>query len=149
MPPTRTPTKASARLVIRRQHPEVAAPVLQPSTSRSAMRPTCCRCSRSYLLKDRVAHVSTSWTLRRGHGRHRSIPVVAQLLVRHHDDPLERLTPRELDVLRLMARPLEQQGSSRPGQLTRSRVRDEHPHSSTTAGRHRLPGLAVLKFLRT
>jgi len=29
--------------------------------------------------------------------------VVAQLMVRHRTDPMERLTPRELDVLRLMA----------------------------------------------
>ncbi len=29
--------------------------------------------------------------------------VVAQLLVRRRDDPLDRLTPRELQVLRLMA----------------------------------------------
>ena len=29
--------------------------------------------------------------------------VVAQLLVRRRADPIDRLTPRELDVLRLMA----------------------------------------------
>jgi DNA-binding NarL/FixJ family response regulator len=29
--------------------------------------------------------------------------VVAQLLVRHRDDPIDRLTPREQQVLRLMA----------------------------------------------
>ena len=36
--------------------------------------------------------------------------VVAQLLVRRRDDPVSRLTPRELQVLRLMAEGRSNQG---------------------------------------
>jgi DNA-binding NarL/FixJ family response regulator len=59
-----------------------------------------------YLLKDRVAHVSDFLdAVRRvaAGGTALDPEVVAQLLVRRRDDPLDRLTPRELQVLRLMA----------------------------------------------
>src|SRR5262249_43235641 len=59
-----------------------------------------------YLLKDRVAHVNDFLdAVRRvaGGGTALDPDAVAQLLVRRRDDPLERLTPRELQVLRLMA----------------------------------------------
>jgi DNA-binding NarL/FixJ family response regulator len=59
-----------------------------------------------YLLKDRVADVTEFLdALRRvaGGGAALDPEVVAQLLVRRRIQPLERLTPREWDVLRLMA----------------------------------------------
>jgi len=59
-----------------------------------------------YLLKDRVADVAEFLdALRRvaGGGTALDPEVVAQLLVRRRPDPLDRLTPREWDVLRLMA----------------------------------------------
>src|SRR6266568_2414667 len=59
-----------------------------------------------YLLKDRVAHVDDFLdAVRRvaAGGTALDPEVVAQLLVRRRDDPLDRLTPRELQVLRLMA----------------------------------------------
>jgi DNA-binding NarL/FixJ family response regulator len=57
-------------------------------------------------LKDRVAHVNEFLdALRRvaAGGTALDPEVVAQLMVRHRTDPMDRLTPRELDVLRLMA----------------------------------------------
>jgi DNA-binding NarL/FixJ family response regulator len=59
-----------------------------------------------YLLKDRVAHVTDFLdALRRvaTGGTALDPEVVAQLMVRHRKDPMDRLTPRELEVLRLMA----------------------------------------------
>jgi DNA-binding NarL/FixJ family response regulator len=59
-----------------------------------------------YLLKDRVAQVSDFLdALRRvaAGGTALDPEVVAQLLVRHRNDPIERLTPRELQVLGMMA----------------------------------------------
>ena len=55
-----------------------------------------------YLLKDRVAHVTDFLdALRRvaAGGTALDPEVVAQLLVRRRADPLDRLTPRELEVL--------------------------------------------------
>jgi DNA-binding NarL/FixJ family response regulator len=59
-----------------------------------------------YLLKDRVADVGEFLdALRRvaSGGSALDPEVVAQLLVRRRDDPLDRLTPREQQVLKLMA----------------------------------------------
>jgi DNA-binding NarL/FixJ family response regulator len=59
-----------------------------------------------YLLKDRVAQVSDFLdALRRvaAGGTALDPEVVAQLLVRYRDDPIDRLTARELQVLRMMA----------------------------------------------
>lgn len=59
-----------------------------------------------YLLKQRVANVDefVDALQRVAEGGTALDPeVVAQLLVRRHRDPLERLTPRERDVLALMA----------------------------------------------
>jgi DNA-binding NarL/FixJ family response regulator len=59
-----------------------------------------------YLLKDRVADVAEFIdALRRvaAGGAALDPEVVAQLLLRRRVDPLRRLTPREGDVLRLMA----------------------------------------------
>jgi DNA-binding NarL/FixJ family response regulator len=108
MPPTHTDEGIRAALVIRRQHPDVAVLVLsQYVEERYATDLLSERTSSvGYLLKDRIAHVTDFLeALRRvaAGGTALDPEVVAQLLVRRHDDPIERLTPRELDVLRLMA----------------------------------------------
>ena len=64
--------------------------------------------------------------------------VVAQLLVRRRDDPLDRLTPREQEVLELMAEGRSNTGiiGSPEGQPQRGReIRHQHLHSSSTSPR--------------
>ena len=59
-----------------------------------------------YLLKDRVSSLTTltdALTTIRGGGTVLDPEVVAQLLVARRTDPLDRLTPREREVLALMA----------------------------------------------
>ena len=59
-----------------------------------------------YLLKDRVSSLTTltdALTTIRGGGTVLDPEVVAQLLVSRRTDPLDRLTPREREVLALMA----------------------------------------------
>jgi DNA-binding NarL/FixJ family response regulator len=108
MPPTHTDEGIRAALVIGRQYPQVAVLVLsQYVEERYASDLLSERTSAvGYLLKDRVAHVSDFLdALRRVAvgGTALDPEVVAQLLVRRRIDPLGRLTPRELQVLRLMA----------------------------------------------
>jgi len=108
MPPTHTDEGIQAALVIRRQYPQVAVLVLsQYVEERYATDLLSVQTSGvGYLLKDRVAQVSDFLdALRRvaAGGTALDPEVVAQLLVRHRDDPIHRLTPRELQVLRMMA----------------------------------------------
>jgi DNA-binding NarL/FixJ family response regulator len=108
MPPTHTDEGIRAALVIRRQHPKIAVCVLsQYVEERYATDLLSVDTSGvGYLLKDRVAHVSDFLdALRRvaAGGTALDPEVVAQLLVRRRDNPMDRLTPREQEVLRLMA----------------------------------------------
>jgi DNA-binding NarL/FixJ family response regulator len=108
MPPTHTDEGIQAALVIRRQYPQVAVLVLsQYVEERYATDLLSVQTSGvGYLLKDRVAQVSDFLdVLRRvaAGGTALDPEVVAQLLVRHRDDPIDRLTARELQVLRMMA----------------------------------------------
>ena len=108
MPPTYTDEGIRAALVIRHQHPAVALLVLsQYVEERYATDLLSVQTSGvGYLLKDRVAHVPDFLAaLRRvaAGGTVLDPEVVAQLLVRRGHDPIDRLTPRELVVLRLMA----------------------------------------------
>jgi DNA-binding NarL/FixJ family response regulator len=108
MPPTHTDEGIRAALVLRREHPEVAVLVLsQYVEERYATDLLSIQTSGvGYLLKDRIAYVSDFLdALRRvaAGGTALDPEVVAQLLVRRRSDPLERLTPREMDVLKLMA----------------------------------------------
>ena len=48
--------------------------------------------------------------------------VIAQLLVRRRDNPLDRLTPREQEVLRLMAEGRSNHGITEALQVSRSAV---------------------------
>jgi DNA-binding NarL/FixJ family response regulator len=108
MPPTHTDEGIRAALVIGRQYPGVAVLVLsQYVEERYATDLLSERTSAvGYLLKDRVAQVSDFLdALRRvaAGGTALDPEVVTQLLVRHRDDPIDRLTPRELQVLGMMA----------------------------------------------
>jgi DNA-binding NarL/FixJ family response regulator len=159
MPPTHTDEGIRAALVIRRQHPEVAVLVLsQYVEERYATELLSVQTSAvGYLLKDRVAHVSEFLdALRRvaAGGTALDPEVVAQLLVRSRNDPIDRLTPRELEVLRLMAEGRSNNGIAGALRVTHSAV---EKYVSNIFSKLDLPPtdtdhrrvLAVLKFLRT
>jgi DNA-binding NarL/FixJ family response regulator len=108
MPPTHTDEGIQAALVIRRLHPDVAVLVLSQYVEERYATDLLAGSTRAvgYLLKDRVAHVDDFLdALRRvaAGGTALDPEVVAQLLVRRRNHPRDRLTPREHEVLRLMA----------------------------------------------
>ncbi len=110
LPPTFTDEGVRAALVLRRQWPAVGVLLLsQYVEERYAVDLVAGEASRGvgYLLKDRVSDLAEFHTaLRRvaAGGTVLDPEVVSQLLVRsRRRDPLDRLTPRETEVLRLMA----------------------------------------------
>ncbi|ANS66736.1 two-component system response regulator [Streptomyces lincolnensis] len=108
MPPGFTDEGVRAALVIRQQWPGTAVLLLsQYVEERYAADLLSAHTSGiGYLLKQRVADVEEfADTLRRvaEGGTALDPQVVSQLLVRRHSDPLDRLTPREREVLELMA----------------------------------------------
>jgi DNA-binding NarL/FixJ family response regulator len=158
MPPTHTDEGIRAALVIRRQYPQVAVLVLsQYVEERYATDLLSVQTSGvGYLLKDRVAHVSDFLDARRrvaAGGTALDPEVVAQLLVRRRQDPIDRLTPRELEVLRLMAEGRSNNGIVDALNVSPSAV---EKYVSNIFAKLDLPPtdtdhrrvLAVLKFLR-
>ena len=157
MPPTHTDEGIRAALVIRRQWPEVAVLVLSQYVEEryAADLLTANTSSVGYLLKDRVADVGDFVAaLRRvaGGGTALDPEVVSQLLLRRRSDPLDRLTPREHDVLALMAEGRSNAGIAQALVITDSAVA-KHINSIFAKldlhhddGDHRRV-LAVLRFL--
>lgn len=108
MPPGFTDEGVRAALEIRRRWPGIAVVLLsQYVEERYAADLLAAHTSGiGYLLKQRVADVEEfAAAVRRvaAGGTALDPQVVAQLLVRRHSDPLQRLTPREREVLALMA----------------------------------------------
>ncbi|MEV7323154.1 response regulator transcription factor [Streptomyces sp. NPDC093970] len=108
MPPGFTDEGVRAALTIRREWPRTAVLVLsQYVEERYATDLLAANTSGvGYLLKQRIADVEEfAESARRvaAGGTALDPQVVAQLLVRRHRDPLDRLTPREREVLELMA----------------------------------------------
>ena len=106
MPPTRTADGLRAAVRLRRDRPGLAVLVLSHYVEERYATELLSTCTTGigYLLKDRVADVAEFLdALRRvaAGGAALDPEVVAQLLVRR--DPLDRLTARETEVLRLMA----------------------------------------------
>jgi DNA-binding NarL/FixJ family response regulator len=159
MPPTHTDEGIRAALVIRREFPAVAVLVLSQYVEERYATDLLSAGTTAvgYLLKDRVAHVSDFLdALRRvaGGGTALDPEVVAQLLVRRRNDPIDRLTPRELEVLRLMAEGRSNNGITAALKVSHSAVEKyvsniftklDLTHTDTD---HRRV-LAVLKYLRT
>ncbi|MFE7582875.1 response regulator [Streptomyces gardneri] len=109
MPPTHTDEGLRAAVEIRERWPETGVLVLSQHVERSyAARLLAAGADRvGYLLKDRVAQVEEFLdALERVHEGGAAIDpeVVRQLVVRStHGDPLARLTPREREVLEVLA----------------------------------------------
>jgi DNA-binding NarL/FixJ family response regulator len=109
MPPTFTDEGLRAALVIRAQHPEVGVLVLSHYVEETYAVELIAQNSSGvgYLLKDRVGDVDEflDAVRRVGDGGTALDPdVVTQLLTRsRRRDPLATLTPRETEVLKLMA----------------------------------------------
>ncbi len=109
MPPTFTDEGLRAAIQIRERWPEVGVLVLSQYVEERYAADLLANTTRGigYLLKDRVADVSefVAAVRRVGEGGTALDPeVVSQILARsRHRDPLDRLTPREREVLGLMA----------------------------------------------
>jgi len=116
MPPTHTDEGARAAVEIRAEHPEVGVLVLsQVIEAAHALRLFSERPDGfGYLLKDRVLEIDDflDAVRRVGKGGTAIDPEVIGQLVgrRRDDDPLEELTPREREVLGLMAEGLSNRG---------------------------------------
>jgi DNA-binding NarL/FixJ family response regulator len=158
MPPTHTDEGIRAALVLRRMYPDMALCVLSQYVEERYARDLMSvgTTKIGYLLKDRVAQVSDFLdALRRvaTGGTALDPEVVDQLLVRQGDDPLERLTPREQEVLRLMAEGRSNNGITETLKVSHSAVEKyvtnifvklDLPPTDTD---HRRV-LAVLRYLR-
>ncbi len=108
MPPSFTDEGIRAALVIRSTWPDVALLILSQYVEERYATDLLSGTTKAvgYLLKDRVADVEDFIAaLRRvaAGGTALDPEVVAQLLIRRMGDPLAALTPRERDVLELMA----------------------------------------------
>lgn len=115
MPPTYSEEGIQAGITIRREHPRVAVLLLsQHVVSRYAAELLGSGSSKvGYLLKDRVADIDEfAAVLRRVADGGAAIDpeVVSQLLSRTRDSALESLTPRETEVLEVMAQGLNNAG---------------------------------------
>lgn len=109
MPPTMTDDGLRAAISVRERWPQIAILVLSQYVEERYATDLLANDTSSigYLLKDRIADVSEFLgAVRRvgGGGTALDPEVVAQLLARSRQrDPLERLSPRESEVLALMA----------------------------------------------
>jgi DNA-binding NarL/FixJ family response regulator len=157
MPPTHSTEGLQAALVIREEFPEIGIVVLSAYVEvEHAMELVATGRRSGYLLKSRVTQVDEFIaTLERiCQGGSVVDPALVQELVaaRHVRDPLEELSPRELEVLALMAEGRSNAGIARQLWVTEGTV-EKHVRSilaklrlPETADDHRRV-LAVVTFL--
>jgi DNA-binding NarL/FixJ family response regulator len=160
LPPTHTDEGLQAALEIRADHPAVSVLVLSQYVELGLALKLLADSAESvgYLLKDRISDVDefVGAVRRVADGGSAVDPnIVSTLLSRQrNDDPLARLTPREREVLELMATGSSNQGIADKLVIT---LRAVEKYVSTIFGKLGLPStgsesrrvLAVLKFLRT
>jgi DNA-binding NarL/FixJ family response regulator len=160
MPPTQTDEGLRAAKEIRDRHPEtcvlVLSQYLEPAYALELLSESAEGVG--YLLKDRVADVPefVAAVKRVGEGGSALDPsVVSQLVGRHRrDDPISQLTPREREVLELMAEGLSNSAIAARLVVTERAV---EKHVTSIFGKLQLGAgtdthrrvLAVLAFLRT
>ncbi|MCX4881773.1 MULTISPECIES: response regulator transcription factor [unclassified Streptomyces] len=157
MPPGFTDEGVRAALVIREQWPQTAVVLLSQYVEEryAADLLTANTSGVGYLLKQRVADVEEFVaSVRRvaAGGTALDPQVVAQLLVRRRSDPLDRLTPREREVLALMAEGRSNTGIAKALVVSDSAVAK---HINNILAKLDLPAadadhrrvLAVLRFL--
>jgi DNA-binding NarL/FixJ family response regulator len=159
MPPTHTDEGLQAAREIREKHPGTGVLVLSQYVEAGYAMDLLSESAEGigYLLKDRVADVTEfAGAVRRvGEGGSALDPTVVSQLVgrRRRDDPLGDLTPREREVIELMAEGRSNQGVAERLVITERAV---EKHVTSIFGKLRLPAavedhrrvLAVLTYLR-
>lgn len=160
LPPTHNDEGLRAALEIRARHPSVGVLVLSQYVELGlAMRLLADSAEGAgYLLKDRISDVEEfiGAVRRVASGGSAIDPIIVSTLLskRRADDPLERLTPREREVLVLMAEGSSNQGIADKLVIT---LRAVERYVSSIFGKLGLPStgsesrrvLAVLAFLRS
>jgi DNA-binding NarL/FixJ family response regulator len=160
LPPTHNDEGLRAALAIREHHPAVGVLVLSQYVELGlAMRLlTDSAEGAGYLLKDRISDVGefVAAVERVAAGGSVIDPIIVSTLIsrRRSDDPLERLTPREREVLELMATGSSNQGIADALVIT---LRAVEKYVSSIFGKLGLPStgsesrrvLAVLLYLRS
>jgi DNA-binding NarL/FixJ family response regulator len=159
MPPTQTDEGLRAAREIREQYPSTGVLVLSQYVEAEYALDLLSESAEGvgYLLKDRVADIGefAAAVRRVGEGGSALDPAVVSQLVgrRRKDDPLEQLTPREKEVLELMAEGRSNQAIGERLFITQRAV---EKHVTSIFGKLRLPAdaadhrrvLAVLAYLR-
>jgi DNA-binding NarL/FixJ family response regulator len=159
MPPTHTDEGLRAAREIREHYPETGVLVLSQYVEAEYALDLLADSAEGvgYLLKDRVSDITefAAAVRRVGEGGSALDPEVVALLVgrRRKDDPLADLTPREREVLELMAEGRSNQAIGERMFITQRAV---EKHVTSIFGKLRLPAdagdhrrvLAVLAYLR-
>jgi DNA-binding NarL/FixJ family response regulator len=160
LPPTHSDEGLQAALEIRAQHPEVGVLVLSQYVELGLALKLLADSAESvgYLLKDRISEVDDfiGAVQRVANGGSALDPIIVSTLLsrQRDDDPLTGLTPREREVLELMATGSSNQGIADKLVIT---LRAVEKYVSTIFGKLGLPStgsesrrvLAVLMFLRS
>jgi len=158
MPPTQTNEGIRAAREIRQRHPETGVLVLSQYVDHTYAAELLSDSAEGlgYLLKDRIADVDefTAAVRRVSEGGSALDPVVVAELVgrRRENDPVEQLSPREREVMELIA---EGRSNQAIGQLLFISPRAVEKHVTSIFAKLRLPAaaedhrrvLAVLRFL--
>jgi DNA-binding NarL/FixJ family response regulator len=160
MPPTHSDEGLRAAQEIRGNHPDVGVLVLSQYVEPTYAMELLAESAEGvgYLLKDRISDIGefAAAVRRVGEGGSALDPAIVSQLVgrRRRDDPIESLTPREREVLGLMAEGRSNQGIAERLVVTERAV---EKHVTSIFGKLRLPQapedhrrvLAVLAFLRS